>query len=219
MSDRTVMIDFDDCLVDFTQSFLDRANKWIKRNYYIRDDSPIKSLTKDDIFDYDYRIDFIKYYTDNKLGSGEIARIDCEELLKRCFSDVTFYDNIMWCSEAKQIFDMIQLYKDKGYKIILNTKVNSLTMVSSKVNFMERTLLPVNFDEIIFDVEYGIGHSEKPIHYDVMIDDSPKNIINYLNKNETGIVYMPVRKWNSYLLMKGIDRLKPLTYETRCSVI
>ena len=108
--------------------------------------------------------------------------------------------------------DYIKVKQDEGYKIILNTKLNSLTMVKSKTNMLESLKLDTSFDEIIFDVECTIGHSEKPTHYDVMIDDSPKNITNYLNKNEKGIVMMPLREWNKHLL-------SDLSYKTRITII
>ena len=73
---------------------------------------------------------------------------------------------------------------------------------------LESLKLDSCFDEIIFDVEFGIGHSEKPTHYDIMIDDSPKNIINYIEKNKKGTVLMPLREWNKYLVTQFVDNIR-----------
>ena len=219
MTDRTVMVDFDDCLVDFTSAFLQKAKILFyngHKDYIVSNNlsEEISSnwLTIDDIFNYDYRLVFEKFY-ENQFGfEKSTGHKDCEAFLHACFSDVTFYDKVYFTKEYLKIIDLITNYKKQGYKIILNTKVNSMTMVQSKVDMINHHKLADYFNEIIFDVEFGIGHSEKPTHYDVMIDDSPKNIINYLNQNKKGIILMPLRRWNKYLL-------EDLTYKSRITII
>lgn len=44
-----------------------------------------------------------------------------------------------------------------------------------------------------------MNHTPKPTYYDVMIDDSPFNIENYLENNKNGIVYMPLKPFNNHL--------------------
>ena len=219
MTDKTIMIDLDDTLIDFTNMFLQRAKNLFyegHRNYIISnnlsDEISSNWLTRDDIFNYDYRIVFEQFY-ENQFGfEKETGRKDCELMLNACFSDINFYNYVILTPEFYRIMDYIKDKREEGYKIILNTKVNSLTMVKSKVNMLESLKLDASFDEIIFDVECTIGHSEKPTHYDVMIDDSPKNIINYLNQNKKGIVMMPLRRWNKHLL-------EDLTYKSRITII
>lgn len=219
MSDRTVMVDLDDTLIDFTNMFLQRAKKLFYESHndyiisnHLSDDVSSNWLTRDDIFNYDYRIVFEEYYKKQFDLDKEIGRKDCEAFLNICFDDITFYNYVLLTPEFDKIMDYIKEKQKEGYKIILNTKVNSLTMVKSKTNMLESLKLDTSFDEIIFDVECTIGHSEKPTHYDVMIDDSPKNITNYLNKNEKGIVMMPLRKWNKHLL-------NDLSYKTCITII
>lgn len=208
MANKTVMVDFDDCLVDFTQMFLDRANKWLCEDFKKLKDYG-KVITKKDIFDYDYRVVFGRYFEDYHL-SYELGRMVCEKYLKKCFDDETFYNNFIPTPEMTEIFSMIADFKVKDYRIILNTKVNSLKMVKSKTNLIEKHQFDSFFDEIIFDVECQIGHTEKPTHYKIMFDDSPKNITNYLTKNKTGTVYMPVREWNKHLLQSDLPQYRRL---------
>ena len=125
-----------------------------------------------------------------------------------CFADISFYNYVNLTPEFYKVIDYIKVKQYEGYKVILNTKVNSLTMVKSKTNMLESLKLDSCFDEIIFDVEFGIGHSEKPTHYDIMIDDSPKNIINYIEKNKKGTVLMPLREWNKYLVTQFVDNIR-----------
>lgn len=219
MSDRTVMVDLDDTLIDFTNMFLQRAKKLFyesHRDYIVSNnlsyDVSSNWLTRDDIFNYDYRIVFEQYYEKQFGFDKETGRKDCEAFLNACFDDITFYNYVLLTPEFYKVLDYIKVKQDEGYKIILNTKLNSLTMVKSKTNMLESLKLDKCFDEIIFDVECRIGHSEKPHHYDIMIDDSPKNITNYLNKNEKGIVMMPLREWNKHLL-------NDLSYKTRITII
>ena len=219
MADKTIMVDLDDTLIDFTNMFLQRAKNLFyegHRNYIISnnlsDEISSNWLTRDDIFNYDYRIVFEQFYEKQFGFEKETGRKDCELMLNTCFSDINFYNCIIFTPEFYRIMDYIKDKQKEGYKIVLNTKVNSLTMVKSKVNMLESLKLDASFDEIIFDVECTIGHSEKPTHYDVMIDDSPKNIINYLNQNKKGIVMMPLRRWNKHLL-------EDLTYKSRITII
>ena len=219
MADKTIMIDLDDTLIDFTSMFLYKAKNLFyegHRDYIVSnnlsDEVSNNWLTRDDIFNYDYRIVFEQYYEKQFGFEKETGRKDCELMLNACFSDINFYNCVILTPEFYRIMDYIKDKQKEGYKIILNTKVNSLTMVKSKVNMLESLKIDSSFDEIIFDVECTIGHSEKPTHYDVMIDDSPKNIINYLNQNKKGIVLMPLRRWNKYLL-------EDLTYKSRITII
>jgi hypothetical protein len=76
-------------------------------------------------------------------------------------------------------------------------------MIVSKTNFIkqcqkEQILDFSIFDKILFELETD-NYPKDTRMYDVIIDDSPKNIEYYLNNNKDGKVYMPLKPFNKHL--------------------
>ena len=67
----------------------------------------------------------------------------------------------------------------------------------------------MNFDILTLELIKGkeIITSTKKSHYSVIIDDSPSVVEHYLKENQEGIVYLPIRNYNSYLVNKHQERI------------
>lgn len=181
------MVDLDDTMVSFSEMFINRLNSIISTGFY-----PIskKRFTIDDFQSYSI-VDLFKDTIDSRRTDIEYI---CRKICNEIFSDVSFYKNPILTIEFPRIIEIIQQYKDEC-KVILNTKVSSMEMVISKANLFKELELTNLFDEIIIDYEKG-EHSPKLTTYDIMIDDAPHNIEQYLKENDNGIIYMPLRPWN-----------------------
>ena len=78
------MVDLDDTLIDFTSMFLQRAKILFYERYRdyivnnnIADEVSSNWLTRDDIFNYDYRIVFEQYYENQFNLDGELGKLFC----------------------------------------------------------------------------------------------------------------------------------------------
>ena len=201
----TVMVDLDDTLVSFSEMFCDRWNRYISQMaQYIPFYDRHKTLTLNDITEYNFLESLKKLYKYNNTVEHHFNK--CVEEL---FADENLYDNPYLTPEFYRIINLLQT-DFKNYKKVLNTKVSTPEMMISKAKLFKNNVYFQLFDEIIVDMEKGMNHSPKPTHYDVMIDDAPTNIKNYLEMNHNGIVYMPVRKFNEYILDWECDRVRPL---------
>lgn len=90
------------------------------------------------------------------------------------------------------------------YKIICHTKVSSEQMRKSKEEMFDSLLFKNIFDDIVIEYIQGkkVIFSTKDYHYDVIVDDSPYVIEDYLKNNKEGKVYLPVTEYNKFLLDK-----------------
>ena len=194
----TVMVDLDDTLVSFSEMFCDAWNRYIRtRAQYFSGANT--TFTINDITDYSFLNSLHNFYKNNKITGGEYLDSFVEHFLNEIlFVNESLYDNPYLTPEYHKIMKM--LWNDfKGYKKILHTKVSSPEMMIAKAKLFKANEDFQIFDEIILDMEKGMDHSPKPTHYDVMIDDAPTNIVNYLERNHNGRVYMPLRKFNEHL--------------------
>lgn len=180
---KTVMVDLDDTIVAFSEMFVNKCNAIISRHFDFK-----KRMKVEDIKTYSFLYAFLNVY--DKLTENHYY-----EMLNEIFSDTSFYDNAIYTNESHKIFELLYAYKNMGYKLILNTKVSTFEMSMTKINLFKRDKRFDLFDEIILDMERG-EHSPKPHSYDMMIDDAPQNIENFLEHNKEGLVIMPLRPWN-----------------------
>jgi len=199
MKEVNVLVDLDDTIVDFSQFFMNKLNEIIvkdtKFSYIHTYESLPYPFTVDMNINYDYRVMLKQYMSESD------AQYIFDTVLDSLFSDVNLYTRPIFTKEARKIFEMIRhcrIYEctdNTRYNITLHTKVNSYTMIESKGKLFN--LYPELFglfDRIIIDME-GV-HSAKPTNYDILIDDSPKNIKAFLEENLSGKVYLPLRQWN-----------------------
>lgn len=180
---KTIMVDLDDTIVAFSEMFVNKCNSLVSKYY----DNP-ERMKVEDIKEYSFANAFLKAFEG-------LTYTDYENFVNEIFEDVTLYSSAIYTKESHKIFNLLNLYKRDGYKVILNTKVSTYTMSMSKLSFFKNDKRFEIFDEIILDMERG-EHSPKPYNYDVMVDDAPHNIEYYLENNKKGLVYMPVRPWN-----------------------
>lgn len=201
---KTIMVDLDDTLVSFSEMFCDTWNRYIRTNarYFT---GANHTFTIDDVCEYDFLKSLKKFY-ENKGVKGLYSIDDFYEhcMYNIIFIDDTFYDNPYLTPEFHKIFNMLMKnYKD--YKKILHTKISTPEMMIAKAKLFKSNKQFDIFDEIIVDMEKGMNHTPKPFNYDVMVDDAPHNIDYYLKNNPSGIVYMPLRKYNESF--KDMDRV------------
>lgn len=194
---KQVMVDLDDTLVSFSEMFCDRWNRYIRKQapYF---SGSYMNISLKDITEYDLLKSLNQFYQNNGCKGTHSLSSYFEDCLKEIFSDETFYNNPYLTPEYYNIFRLLKTtYKDD--KIILHTKASTYEMMISKANLFKKYSDFDIFDEIIIDMEKGMNHTPKPTFYDVMFDDAPHNIENFLNKNPNGLVYMPVREFNKHL--------------------
>lgn len=195
---KSLMIDLDDTLVSFTDLFVYKANKMISREKMYKHER----LETSDFTTYDLKSGFEKHWKNMPPNNQQAIYTHCfNEIMK----DEDLYDDIQLSQDYDKIMDIAMKYKRNGYKIVLNTKVITKEMLIAKSKFIHENMnLFQGFDNIVLDYETGVIEP-KPYYYDVMIDDSPKNIEYYLEKNKTGMAYMPKRCWNKHL--EGRERI------------
>jgi len=100
-----------------------------------------------------------------------------------------------------QIITLIKNLKANNYFIEMNTLCNSLEMANSKIIRMKKDAeLFELVDNFIINIMPEKYKFEKPIDYDIIIEDNPIYIERYLKENENGLVYMPLWTYNKYLL-------------------
>lgn len=186
---KTVMVDFDNTLVDFNFMFK-------------------KALS------YYYNIDYTVYPILEYDLSKFLSRWWSEEEILKIFDQVFHYKDFYYPLYLSPMFadiiDKIKLYRDKGYKIILYSKCPNILMKEAKTMAIQDTMLGEKFDEIILEVAGDLQQPLKPTDYQVIIDDSPSVIENYLQKNKRGKVYLPLWPYNEYLTNKYPNKIQVL---------
>lgn len=179
---KTMMVDLDDVIISYSEMFVNKCNRIME---YVYNESEKMDIT--DVIEYDFYKAFEKRFP--------TMCKEYENVLETVLKDSSLYITPIYTKESKNVFDLVDMYKNKGYKIILHTKVSTLEMINSKCSLFKHDPRFNIFDEIILDWERGL-HSPKPTHYDVIVDDSPYNIQHYLDNNPNGKVYMTLRPWN-----------------------
>lgn len=183
---KTVMVDLDDTIVAFSEMFVNRTNSIMSSGRFITNER----FGIDDFQSYDIIDMFKNKMTNPRVSYKTVYTKICDEI----YADETFYKNPIYTKESLKIFKLLDSFKET-HNLILNTKISTLEMAVSKSNLFKFDKRFNVFDRIILDLEKG-SHTPKPTDYDIMIDDSPYNIEEYLDKNKTGKIYMPLRPWN-----------------------
>lgn len=199
---KTIMVDLDDTIVSFSEMFCDRWNQWVTLNHVNYLDSSLR-LRLEDITEYNFTDSIYKFYKKDYINTDyQCIFFIVDKFMNELFLDTSLYNYPYLTKDCKKIFNM--LYNDfKDYHKVLHTKNSTLEMIVSKTNFIkqcqkEQILDFSIFDKILFELE--TDHYPKDTRlYDVIIDDSPKNIEYYLNNNKDGIVYMPLKPFNKHL--------------------
>lgn len=200
---KKIMVDLDDTLVSYSEMFINRANSIIGS----KQEFPDLKLSADDIQDYDYEVLFNKVIPTTEFWYSPKSLMNM--VTKSIYSDELFYLNPVYTKEAKTIFKMIidkRVSEDCFFE--LNTKVSTTTMVIAKAKLFDKDKRFDYFNNIIIDLDHNSVHSGKRTDYDMIIDDSPYIIKNYLEKNPNGKVLMPLRNWNKCLV--GTPRVEVL---------
>lgn len=194
MKNNCIMVDLDNTLVNFTQMFFD----FIKNEFGYE-------FKEEDLKTYDFTPLFKTKINDDKLIS---------DFFYNLYKYPTFYQEYYkFTNEYNKIVDILSFYKKQNYDIELHTKCSTQIMVESKMKFLEEHIInKICFDLISFDVVKGkeIITSTKNLYYDIIIDDSPFVVEYYLKNNKEGKVYLPVRKYNEFLLEKYPNRIEVL---------
>lgn len=188
-----IMVDLDNTLVNFTQMFFN----FIKNKFGY-------DFNENDLDTYDFNVLFKKQINDNIISS----------FYNELYQYPTFYQEYFkYTDEYEKITDILNFYKKQNYNIELHTKCSTQIMVESKMKFLEEHIInKISFDLISFDVVKGkeIITSTKNLYYDIIIDDSPFVVEYYLKNNKEGKVYLPVRKYNKFLLEKYPNQIEIL---------
>lgn len=183
------MVDFDNTLVDFNFMFKKALS------YY---------------YNMDYTVYPILEYDLSKFLSRWWSEEEIPEIFDQVFHYKDFYYPLYLSPYFGNIIDKIKLYRDKGYKIILYSKCPNTLMKEAKTRAIQNISLNKLFDEVILEITDGLHKPLKPTDYQVIIDDSPTVIENYLQKNKRGKVYLPLCSYNEYLTNKYPDRIQML---------
>lgn len=201
---KTVMVDLDDTIVSFSEMFCDRWNQWVTLNHVNYLDPSLR-LRLENITQYNYT-DCIYDFYKVKDTLMEYQFISCivDKFMNELFLDISLYEHPYLTEECNKIFELLRT-DFKNYYKVLHTKNSTLEMIVSKTNFIKQCqkyhLNVVDFsifDNIIFELETNNYPKDTRI-YDVIIDDSPKNIEYFLNINKDGKVYMPLKPFNKHL--------------------
>lgn len=189
-----ILVDFDDTLISFSEMFCDRWNILISQNRF--NSFKEYKITLDDITDYNLLTSLRRFYSSKGISTDILQSLfsECIEYIK---NDEHFYDNPYLTPEYFKIFDFLQR-QSESTKITLHTKVLSLQMIQSKINYIKGNKDFKIFDEIIFQYEKNL-QEPKNYNYDIMIDDAPNNIKHFLEYNLDGKVWMPLRSFNKHL--------------------
>ena len=191
---QCIMVDLVNTLVNFTQMFFN----FIKDNFGY-------NFNEEDLDTYDFNPLFKKQINDKS--------VICS-FFEALYNYKDFYSNYyILTKEYKKIVDIISFYKKQNFDIELHTKCSTQIMVESKLRFLEYHITnDICFDFISLELVEGksIITSTKNIYYDIIIDDSPSVVEYYLENNKTGKVYLPLRKYNSFLLEKYRNRIEVL---------
>ena len=182
---REIMIDLDNTLVNFTQMLFNHIEE--KFGYHFEEN---------DVVDYDFSVLFCKH---------GCSREEIYKFFESIYSDETLYTKQLVLSKYfDKILEYIKIWKDLDYKIVCHTKVSSDQMRKSKEEMFDRLLFKNVFDNIIIEYIQGkkVIFSTKDSHYDIIVDDSPYIIEDYLKNNKEGKVYLPVTEYNKFLLDK-----------------
>ena len=183
------MIDFDNTLVDFNFMFKKALSYYYNINYTVYP-----------ILEYDLSKFLSRWWSEKEIP----------EVFEQVFHYKDFYYPLYLSPMFADIIDKIKLYRDKGYKIILYSKCPNILMKEAKTRAIQDTMLGEKFDEIILEIAGDLQQPLKPTDYQVIIDDSPSVIENYLQKNKRGKVYLPLWPYNEYLTSKYSDRIQVL---------
>lgn len=199
---KTIMVDFDDTIVSLSEMFCDRWNQWVTLNHDDYLDTTLR-LRLENITQYNYTDSIYEFYKkkDTLMEYQYISSI-VDKFMDKIFFDTTFYDNSYLANDCNKIFELLRTdFKD--YYKVLHTKNASMNMIISKSNFIkkcqEEKIVDFSiFDKILFELEMNDNPKDTNM-YDVIIDDSPKNIEYFLNNNKDGKVYMPLKPFNKHL--------------------
>jgi hypothetical protein len=196
------MVDLDDTIVSFSEMFCDRWNQWVTLTHgnYL---DPSLRLRLEDITKYNYTDCIYEFYKKHDASIDyRFVSFFVDRFMNELFLDISLYNHPYLAKDCEKIFNLLN-NDFKDYHKVLHTKNSTLEMIVSKTNFIkqcqkEQILDFSIFDRILLELETD-NYPKDTRMYDVIIDDSPKNIEYYLNNNKDGKVYMPLKPFNKHL--------------------
>lgn len=182
---NTVLLDYDNTICNFSKGMFEKWNLLPEFNQYCK-------VELSDIIDYKL------HYCLNRLGLDINKALDLLDKfwhIENVYQD-HYYD--MYCKDF--ILQLLQKLRKDGYFIELNTLCPSEELVLSKIKRISKDDdLIKSVDDIHIKLFDGKLNSYKSFNYDIVIEDNPMYIEEYLKHNKYGKVYMPLWKYNEYL--------------------
>ena len=190
-----LLLDYDNTICNFSQMMCNRWNKitvhsFEEHPFYIEDVKDY-SLHKC-LLDKGYDKQTVDFLIDNFWFTPNIYQ---EEYID------------MPCREI--ILKIVKEFSSLGYEIVLHTMCCSNEMAISKLEKLYKDYDLLKYvSEIKLDLLVDKKNYIKDTDYDVVIDDNPIFIKEYLEKNPTGVAFVP--KW-IYNDVAGINDNKRIT--------
>lgn len=190
-----LLLDYDNTICNFSQMM---CNKWNKIPY---EEYKTHPFNLGDVTEYSLHKCLLNKGYDSKIVD---YLINSFWFTKNIYQE-EYVD--MFCRET--ILKIVKEFSSLGYEIILHTMCCSKEMAESKLKklYEDYDLLKY-ISEIKLDLLVDKKDYIKDTNYDVVIDDNPIFIKEYLEKNQTGIVFVP--KW-IYNNVSGINDNKRVT--------
>jgi hypothetical protein len=194
---KKVLLDYDNTICNLSKGMFE---KWNSLNKF----DNVCHVELSDIVDYRLTVCF------NKLGvdfDKSIKTLNEFWKIKDIYQD-HYYD--MYC--RNKIVKLLKELRNDDYSIELNTLCPSVEFIHSKIRKIGTDIeLLENIDDLYISLFDGKADTCKSFDYDIVIEDNPIYIEEYLKHNEDGIVYMPIWKYNEYL--KDNNRIRLLEME------
>ena len=183
---NTVLLDYDNTICNFSKGMFEKWNLLPEFNQYCK-------VKLSDIVDYKL------HYCLNRLGLDINKALDLLDKfwhIENVYQD-HYYD--MYCKDS--ILQLLQKLRKDRYFIELNTLCPSEELILSKIKRISTDDdLIKSVDDIHIKLFDGRLSSYKSFDYDIVIEDNPMYIEEYLKHNKYGKVYMPLWKYNEYLV-------------------
>lgn len=151
--------------------------------------------------------DITEYNLVNCLHNRGYSIEEAKSMLDKFWKQKNIYQDNYYDMFYKQIIlSFLKRFKEDEYFIELNSLCPSKEFLISKIQRISEdgALLDV-VDSININLFNGNPNKLKSFDYDIIFEDNPIYIEEYLKNNTNGIVFMPLWKYNEHL--KGTQRI------------
>lgn len=182
---KRALLDYDNTICNFSKGMFEKWNSLPEFNKYCRVELS----------------DITEYRLHNCLSNLGLSVDKALELLDKFWHIENFYQDYYYDMNCRNsILNILKALKNKGYLIELNTLCPSKELIHSKMRRVSNDIeLLNNIDNIHVTLFDGRTMSNKSFNYDIIIEDNPIYIEEYLKNNLDGRVYMPLWKYNEDL--------------------